>query len=70
MEFTRLKLLLSLLVASGAIWLVLYYLERSYRAEGENYSLIEEGLFMGGDVQEPPRGTRAVLNLCEQNDPY
>jgi protein-tyrosine phosphatase len=25
---------------------------------------------MGGTVAEPPPGTRAVLNLCEQEDPY
>ena len=25
---------------------------------------------MGGAVAAPPRGTRAVLNLCEKEDPY
>jgi hypothetical protein len=35
-----------------------------------NYSKVEDGLFIGGSVQEPPPGTRAVLNLCEQEDPY
>jgi hypothetical protein len=38
--------------------------------EGPNYSLIEEGLYLGGYVAEPPRGTGAVLNLCETEDPY
>jgi hypothetical protein len=35
-----------------------------------NYSLIEEGLYQGGYVAEPPPGTVAVLNLCEQKDKY
>ena len=38
--------------------------------EPENYSLIEEGLYMGGDVQRRPPGVRAILNLCEKPDPY
>jgi hypothetical protein len=39
-------------------------------AEEANYSRIEDDLFMGGFVDSPPPGTRAVLNLCEQEDPY
>ena len=38
--------------------------------EGPNYSRIEPGLYLGGYVQEPPRGAIAVLNLCEAEDPY
>jgi hypothetical protein len=38
--------------------------------EPPNYSRIERGLYLGGYVAEPPRGTRAVLNLCETADPY
>jgi len=38
--------------------------------DGPNYSRIEEGLYLGGYVDRPPRGTRAVLNLCEREDPY
>jgi hypothetical protein len=38
--------------------------------DGPNYSRIEDGLYLGGTVDRPPRGTRAVLNLCEQEDPY
>ena len=41
-----------------------------YTREGPNYSLIEPGLYLGGYVPEPPRGTGAVLNLCEAEDPY
>jgi Dual specificity phosphatase, catalytic domain len=67
----RLRLLILLVLLAGALgaWLFLVALERSYR-ERENYSFIEEGLAMGGDAPQPPRGTRAVLNLCEKEDGY
>lgn len=35
---------------------------------GVNYSMIEEGLFMGGRVDGPPKGVRAVLNLSMADD--
>jgi hypothetical protein len=38
--------------------------------EPPNYSEIEDGLWLGGSVAEPPPGTRAVLNLCEREDSY
>ena len=38
--------------------------------EPPNYSQVEDGLWLGGYVPEPPPGTRAVLNLCESEDPY
>jgi protein-tyrosine phosphatase len=38
--------------------------------EPPNYSQIEDGLYIGGYVRKPPRGTQSVLNLCETNDPY
>ena len=38
--------------------------------EPPNYSEIEDGLWLGGTVAAPPRGTRAVLNLCETEDKY
>jgi Dual specificity phosphatase, catalytic domain len=37
---------------------------------GPNYSRVEDGLYVGGYVDRPPRGTRAVLNVGEQEDPY
>lgn len=39
-------------------------------AEPPDYSRIEEGLYQGGYVTEPPPGTEAVLNLCEIPDSY
>ncbi len=41
-----------------------------FTREPPNYSKIEDGLWLGGSVTEPPSGTRAVLNLCESEDPY
>jgi len=35
-----------------------------------NYSRIEDGLYLGGRIEEPPPGTRAVLNVCTYRDPY
>jgi hypothetical protein len=35
-----------------------------------SYDQIEDGLFLGGLRREPPPGTRAVLNVCESEDPY
>lgn len=35
-----------------------------------NFSEIEDGLWLGGMVAEPPAGTRAVLNVCETPDCY
>jgi hypothetical protein len=70
MKINRRGFLFLLLAVCVAFWLFLVWLERSYRVEGENYSLIEEGLYMGGDVAEPPPGTGAVVNLCHNPDPY
>jgi hypothetical protein len=66
----RRRFLAVLLFGSLAAWLLLWWLERSDDQQAANYSLIEEGLYMGGYVEAPPPGTRAVLNLCEKEDPY
>jgi hypothetical protein len=42
----------------------------AHQADAPNYSEIEDHLFMGGSVESPPRGTQAVLNLCELDDPH
>jgi hypothetical protein len=60
----------ALLLAGGGVWLYLHNLEQSYLDKGANYSLIEDRLYVGGHVERPPRGTQAVLNLCEEEDPY
>jgi len=38
--------------------------------EKPNYDRILPDLYLGGHVLKPPPGTRAVLNLCETDDPY
>ena len=35
-----------------------------------SYDQIEDGLYLGGYVREPPPGVEAVLNLCELEDQY
>jgi hypothetical protein len=67
MRLRRRLLVLALLGCVGA-WLWLRWLERSHGEEP--YSLIEDGLYVGGAVARPPPGTQAVLNLCAQEDPY
>src|SRR5919202_514359 len=68
MNVIRWALLVVLSAACVGVALLLPGPERPER-EG-NYSLIEDGLYMGGDVAKPPPGTKAVLNLCEKQDPY
>lgn len=56
-----------------AVHLVAYRAERQAQQESfpkGNYSFIEDGLCLGGILSEPPPGTRAVLNVCETEDPY
>src|SRR5262245_1733721 len=72
---TRRNLLLPLLIAclaASAILLTLVWRNRNAEAPllDENYSLIEDGLYMGGLVDEPPAGTQAVLNVCRTDDSY
>src|SRR5262249_44543387 len=57
------------LVLALAVVAVHLVVERLTR-EPQRYSRIEEGLYLGGRVLEPPPGTRAVLNLCENDDLY
>lgn len=67
-RFRRTSLVILLTMASGValFLLVLAFLLR----EEDNYSRIEEHLYLGGAVAAPPRGTQAVINLCEKEDPY
>jgi hypothetical protein len=62
-------LLVAIPIGAAVGWLFWFTSDRPAREE-PNYTLIEDRLWMGGLVPEPPPGTRAVLNLCEQSDPY
>ena len=61
------KILLIAAACGGG--LVLWGLARLDQEE-PNFARIEDGLYLGGSVAQPPPGTRAVLNLCEKEDPY
>jgi Dual specificity phosphatase, catalytic domain len=62
-------LLIAIPIGAAVGWWFWSTSDRPAREE-PNYTLIEDRLWMGGLVLEPPRGTRAVLNLCEVPDPY
>src|SRR5437660_929153 len=68
MKSLRRRFLLAVLLACVAVWLGLRWVERSYREEP--YSLVEDGLYIGGAVPEPPSRTKAVVNLCGEKDRY
>jgi hypothetical protein len=69
LRLTPLRFAALLLFAALATWLYLLWVERSFH-EPPNYTLIEDGLYLGGSVPEPPPGTTAVINLCEVADLY
>jgi hypothetical protein len=68
MKTLRRNLLVIALLGCGGVCLWLLWLALSYR--DEPYSLIEDGLYVGASVPEPPAGTGAVVNLCDRKDPY
>ena len=69
MRIARRRILIALLATTTFAWMAALSVGWFYR-EKPNYSHIEDGLYVGGIVASPPRGTRAVLNLCEQEDAY
>jgi hypothetical protein len=72
LHFYRRSAIFAFLLSTGSIAFCIYILLRATAEhnEGATYSQIEDGLYLGGAVDEPPPGTRAVLNLCEREDPY
>ncbi len=65
--FARLDVLMIMLAVATSAYVGLQ-LWRHFHPDPPNYSRIEEGLFMGGWLDEPPPGVTAVLNLCERED--
>jgi hypothetical protein len=63
----RRVLLLAVVVGAVGAWLGLRWWEQSYE---QPYCLVEDGLFIGSSVNQPPAGTKAVVNLCGREDPY
>ena len=63
--------LIAVVVAVVAVGASVTYLgDDWYDQDPPDYSRIEDGLYVGGNSLRPPRGTVAVLNLCEAPDPY
>lgn len=58
------------LALAALVVLAIYVAVDHITREPPNYSRIEDGLWLGGFVREPPPGSQAVLNLCESEDPY
>jgi hypothetical protein len=65
----RRAVLLGLLLACVGLWASFKLLAKLYEEE-PNYTLIEEGIYVGGFVSKPPPGTQFILNLCELRDSY
>jgi hypothetical protein len=58
-------------VVTAAILVVgVHLVVDQFTREAPNFTQVEDGLWLGGYVAEPPPDTRAVLNLCETEDPY
>jgi hypothetical protein len=61
-------LLFAILCVCLGVWFWLGGREESY--DEKPYHLIEEGIYLGSSVAEPPPHTSAVVNLCGREDPY
>lgn len=62
------RILLTMLVTiSLGVWFWLRWLEQSYDPP---YCQVEDGLFIGSSVNQPPAGTQAVVNVCGRKDRY
>jgi hypothetical protein len=67
MKFLCISSFAAVLIAALGSWFWFLHQERSW---DRDYSLVEDGLYIGGSVMVPPPGTQAVLNLCDRKDPY
>ena len=68
-SWRRLWFLIAIIFAILAVVVVHVVVDWLVR-EPPNYSQIEDGLWLGGNVAKPPLGSQAVLNLCEVEDSY
>jgi hypothetical protein len=67
MKKLRVWLLFATLLICAGAWLWLRWLGESY---DRPYCRVEDGLYVGSAVTEPPPGTAAVVNLCGRQDNY
>lgn len=65
----RLRLLLVALLGAGGV-ILLWVGGREGSTEEPPYHLIEDGLYLGASIPEPPPRTSAVVNLCGREDSY
>lgn len=65
-EYSYLWLTVSIL----AIVVLALFVEYEPGQLRQNYTRLEEGLWLGGSVENPPPDVDAVLNLCEKEDSY
>lgn len=63
----RLVVLIAVLLGCLGTWLALPWIHAMINRD---YDRIEPGLYLGEAVERPPVGTKAVVNLCGQEDPY
>lgn len=59
--------LVTAILGCVGVGLVLYW---NHDPNAQFYSRIENGLYLGISVDQPPPGTQAVVNLCGRPDPY
>jgi hypothetical protein len=64
--------MVALALVVGVNFIAAHLVDRSQQESypSNNYSTIEDGLYLGGILSEPPEGARAVLNVGETRDPY
>lgn len=60
----------AVVVVATVVVIAVHVIAERITREPPNYSRIEDGLWLGGNLAEPPPGTQAVLNLCESADRY
>lgn len=72
LRFSRRSAIFAFLLATAGVGAFVYGVWPGHwePKDEPNYSLLEDGFYMGGSVEQPPPGTRAVVNLCEREDPY
>ncbi len=70
MNSRRRLLLLSISCASACVGVWFGVRWRVGSDEKKPYHRIEDGLYLGSSVAQPPPETSAVVNLCGREDPY
>jgi hypothetical protein len=67
LRWLPLAVVVAAVLACVGAWLVLLWFNSTH---DQPYVWVEDGLYIGGAVDRPPRGTRAVVNLCGRPDSF